>query len=119
MSSQSHSASGYYSYIFNFITLFIFTDENIEFLKNKVSAEVFGVPLPFVGVDGVSICDNVYTKAGDKASCPLIAGTDYTYKDSFPILSFYPNIQVKVQWSLATKDDKKIVCFEVPAKIVS
>lgn len=90
-------------------------------VKNHVTAEVFGVPLPFVGVDGNSICDKIFLENGDKASCPLTAGTKYIYKDSFPVLEFYPNIDVKVHWDLKNEDETKnkpVVCFEVPAKIV-
>lgn len=79
-------------------------------------ADVFGVQLPFVGVDGASICDKVETESGEKASCPLKAGTKYIYKDSFPVLSFYPSIEVMVHWSLVNKG-KDIICFEVPVKI--
>lgn len=85
-------------------------------MKNQVTAEVFGVPLPFVGVDGKSICDKLFTESGEKAECPVKSNTKYVYKDSFPVLSFYPSISVKVHWAL--KDGQKdIICFEVPARI--
>ncbi|KAG6450024.1 ecdysteroid-regulated 16 kDa protein-like [Manduca sexta] len=93
-------------------------DEPIAEVKNHVTAEVFNTELPFVGVDGNSICGKLFTPDGEAASCPLKAGTKYVYKDSFPILSLYPNIAVRVRWSLKAKN-KDIVCFEVPAKIVS
>lgn len=91
-------------------------DKDVKTVKNHVSAEVFGVPLPFVGVDGATICDKIFTESGEKAECPLKAGTTYVYKDSFPVLSFYPKLEVKVHWALQA--DKDIVCFEVPARIV-
>ncbi|XP_068619047.1 ecdysteroid-regulated 16 kDa protein-like [Battus philenor] len=90
---------------------------DINDLKNKVSANVFGVNVPFIGVDGNSICDKVFNESGDKEMCPLKAGKKYIYKDSFPVLSFYPTINVDVHWSLES-DKHDIVCFEVPAKIV-
>ncbi|XP_063367749.1 NPC intracellular cholesterol transporter 2 homolog a [Cydia amplana] len=92
------------------------TDKEIKELKNHVQAEVFGVPLPFVGVDGKSACDKLETEAGEKASCPLAADTTYIYKDSFPIESFYPNIEVRVHWALQSHG-KDVACFEVPANI--
>lgn len=86
-------------------------------LTNSVSAKVYGVNLPFVGVDGGSICDKIETEDGQKASCPLKGGTKYLYKDSFPVLSFYPSLDVQVHWALANGDDS-VICFEVPARIV-
>lgn len=81
-----------------------------------MTADVFGVPLPFIGVDGGSVCDKLQTEAGEKAACPLAAGTTYVYKDSFPVLAIYPSIEVKVHWALQDLD-KDVTCFEVPAKI--
>ncbi|KAJ2953336.1 hypothetical protein O0L34_g926 [Tuta absoluta] len=92
-------------------------EKDVTEVKNHVTADVFGVPLPFIGVDGNSICSKLTTKDGEKASCPLKAGTEYVYKDSFPVLSFYPSITVKVHWALAENDKKDIICFEVPARI--
>ncbi|XP_049877707.1 NPC intracellular cholesterol transporter 2-like [Pectinophora gossypiella] len=95
-------------------------DHDIEEVKNHVSADVFGVNLPFVGVDGNSVCDKLETENGEKATCPLKAGTKYIYKDSFPVLSFYPTIDVKVHWAITdTQKNKDVTCFEVKAKIRS
>ncbi|XP_053614091.1 NPC intracellular cholesterol transporter 2 [Plodia interpunctella] len=95
-----------------------FTPENdIKEVKNHVTAEVFGVPLPFVGVDGVSICSKIFNEDGSPAACPLRAGNNYTYKDSFPVLSFYPTLQAKVHWALM-EGQKEFVCFEIPVNIV-
>ena len=92
-------------------------DKDITNLKNSVEADVFGVKLPFVGVDNVSICDKIYTEDDQKAPCPLKAGQNYVYKDSFPVLSFYPSIDVKVFWALKNGKEK-VICFEMPARIV-
>lgn len=101
-------------------TCLLFTDHDIEDVTNHVGAEVYGVNLPFVGVDGQSICDKIYTEDGQKAPCPLKAGTKYTYKDTFPVLSFYPSINVKINWGLQDNSVNKedLVCFEVNARIV-
>lgn len=94
----------------------LFPEQDIENIKNRVSAKVIDVSLPFIGVDGKSICDKIYTEDGGFAGCPLKAGTQYMYKDSFPILSFYPSIKVKVHWELL--DHKRdVTCFEVDARI--
>ncbi|CAG9789338.1 unnamed protein product [Diatraea saccharalis] len=98
------------------ITVSFVPDKDLAQVKNHVVADVFGIPLPFLGVDGNSICDKVFLENGDKASCPLKAGTKYMYKDSFPVHSVYPSVAVKVHWSIQENGDD-IVCFEVPARI--
>ncbi|XP_075982494.1 ecdysteroid-regulated 16 kDa protein-like isoform X2 [Anticarsia gemmatalis] len=99
------------------ITIWFTPDKDTQSVDNSVFAEVLGVPLPFVGVDGVSICDKIWTEDDQKASCPLKSGTKYQYRDSFPILAFYPSVEVKVKWALKSGSDE-FVCFEVPARIV-
>ena len=89
------------------ITINFTPDHDITEVKNHVTADVFGVPLPFVGVDGNSVCDKLETESGEKASCPLKAGTKYVYKDSFPVLNFYPTIDVKVHWALSDAEKKQ------------
>lgn len=101
------------------ITINFKPDKVIDNLVNRVTADVFGVPLPFLGVDGMSVCDKIFNaEDGTKAECPLVAGTQYVYKDSFPVLAIYPSIPVKVHWSLKHGSDD-LVCFEVPARIAS
>ncbi|KAM3956565.1 NPC intracellular cholesterol transporter 2 [Aphomia sociella] len=98
------------------ITVHFTPDKDISVIKNHVTAEVFGVPVPFIGVDGKSICDKIFTEDGEKAPCPLKSGTKYTYKDSFPVLDFYPTISAKVHWALL-EGNNELVCFEIPVKI--
>jgi hypothetical protein len=74
-------------------------------------------PFPFVGVDGVSACGNLFDESGQKASCPLQKGKTYIYKNSFKVLEIYPKIQLLVHWALQT-GGKDITCFEIPARIV-
>ncbi|PZC80876.1 NPC intracellular cholesterol transporter 2 [Helicoverpa armigera] len=100
------------------ITINFTPETDIKDVVNKVSADVAGINLPFVGVDGNSICDKIFTESGEKASCPVKAGTKYTYKDSFPVYAFYPSLKVKVHWALSNADTKSdFMCFEVPAQI--
>ncbi|KAJ8714054.1 hypothetical protein PYW08_007674 [Mythimna loreyi] len=99
------------------ITINFTPETDLADVKNHVTADLFGVELPFVGVDGSSICEKVYMENGDKAACPLKAGTKYTYKDSFPILSFYPTVTLRVHWGLHDLNKKDLLCFEVPARI--
>ncbi|XP_047536769.1 NPC intracellular cholesterol transporter 2-like [Vanessa atalanta] len=99
------------------ITIHFTPDKDITEVKNQVSADVAGISVPFIGVDGLPICQKLETENGEKASCPLQAGTKYVYKDSFPILEFYPKIETTVQWAL--KDgENDIICFKVSVKIV-
>lgn len=67
-------------------------NREIKRLTNAVSALLFNVPLPFVGVDGTNACDNIYNADGSKAGCPLKPGVEYLYKNSFPVLSIYPRV---------------------------
>ncbi|XP_047536770.1 NPC intracellular cholesterol transporter 2-like [Vanessa atalanta] len=88
-------------------------------LTNDVYAMIAGVPLPFIGVAGVSACTQVkHADTGEAAPCPLEANKEYVYTNSFHIESFYPQIQLRVHWGL--NDGKEdVVCFEVPAVITA
>jgi len=88
----------------------------VETLVNDVNALLFSVPLPFVGVDGTNACDNIYTTDGSKVGCPLKEGVEYIYRNSFPILPFYPRVSLVVRYALREGNDR-VICFEVPAKI--
>lgn len=95
-----------------------FLDHDIERLQTNVYGEILGLPLPFVGVDGISACDKVFQSDGTtKAPCPLKKGVEYLYKNSFPILEIYPRVNPIVHWSIS-ENGKDISCFEVPAKIL-
>lgn len=83
---------------------------------NHVTAELLGIPFPFVGVDGLSVCGKFETENGEKAPCPLKAGNEYVYRDSFQVLEIYPSVKAKVHWALQ-HGGKDIICFEVPVNI--
>lgn len=99
------------------ITINFTPDKDVDEVKNHVSANVFGAELPFIGVDGKSVCDQITTEDGSATGCPLKAGTKYRYKDSFHVETFYPSIGVKVHWSLRDANQEDITCFEVMARI--
>lgn len=82
-----------------------------------MSAVIGAFPVPFIGVDGKSACDNLFDESGKKAGCPLQKGKTYIYKNAFDVLPAYPKIQLVVHWALQA-DGKDITCFEVPARIV-
>ncbi|XP_050353980.1 NPC intracellular cholesterol transporter 2-like [Nymphalis io] len=88
-------------------------------LTNNVYAVIAGLPLPFVGVAGVSACTQVkHADTGESAPCPLAPNKEYIYTNSFHIESFYPQVPLRVHWGL--NDGKEdVVCFEVPAVITA
>lgn len=98
--------------------MFFVTETDVSDLRNRVTAEVIGVPFPFIGVDGQSVCNKIETESGEKAGCPLKAGTKYRYRDSFPVYQVYPKLDTRVHWALQ-RDGKDLICFEFPAKITS
>ncbi|XP_076283176.1 Niemann-Pick type C-2b [Lasioglossum baleicum] len=94
-------------------------DHDASDMKNSVYAKVLNVPLPFVGVDGTSACDNIFNEDGTHLeSCTLKAGTHYVYKREFAILPIYPTLSLTIHYAM--KDaNSTIACFEVPAKITN
>nr|WDQ26759.1 venom peptide [Acharia stimulea] len=90
--------------------------KDVSTVVTQVYANVLGVNLPFVDVDNKSICNKLYTEDGEKTSCPVVAGKKYKYKDSFPIMSIYPQIPVGVHWELV-HNKEVLICFEVDATI--
>ena len=70
--------------------------EDVENVVNSVSAAVVGVPLPFIGVDGTSACDNIFKVDGTPAGCSLKKGVEYIYKREFPVLQIYPTVSADV-----------------------
>ncbi|XP_053679578.1 NPC intracellular cholesterol transporter 2 homolog a [Anopheles nili] len=94
--------------------------EDVKSLTTTVFAKIVGLPLPFVGVDGTSACQYLFSEDGEtKVGCPLKAGEPVVYKRSFDVLEIYPKIpSMTIHWELQTKSGRSITCFEVPAKIV-
>ncbi|XP_012526691.1 NPC intracellular cholesterol transporter 2 homolog a [Monomorium pharaonis] len=92
-------------------------NREIKSLTNAVNAILFGVPLPFVGVDGTNACDNIYNPDGSKAGCPLKPNVEYLYKINFPVLSIYPRVALIVHYALK-EGNEEIMCFEAPSKII-
>ena len=96
------------------------SDRNVKSLVNEVTALIVGLPFPFVGVDQTSACDNLFESDGKtKAECKLVAGQEYIYRHPIKILDIYPQIKTKVHWALKADDGNYVMCFELPASIVS
>lgn len=93
-------------------------DKDIKTLKNEVNAKILGIPFPFLGVDNTNACGQIFNTDGSKAPCPLKSGTEYVYKNKFDILEIYPKVKVNVHWALVSQNNERVLCFNVPAKIV-
>ncbi|KAK2575513.1 hypothetical protein KPH14_011234 [Odynerus spinipes] len=91
-------------------------EKDVNNMMTSVSAVLFGVPLPFVGVDGTNACDNIYDKDGRKVQCPLKKGETYIYRNDFPILEIYPKVPLEVHYAL-TDGNNQVICFTIPARI--
>lgn len=70
-----------------------------------------GIPLPFQipNPDGCHNCNLV---------CPLESGKTYVYKNTIPVSTSYPKLQLIVKWELLDQNGDDIVCIELPAQIV-
>lgn len=70
-------------------------DREVKRLKQSVMAQVMGISMPFVGVDGTTACDNVYEEDRvTKANCPMTAGTTYVYIFQLKVLPKYPSVSI-------------------------
>uniref|UniRef100_A0AAR5QCW3 MD-2-related lipid-recognition domain-containing protein n=1 Tax=Dendroctonus ponderosae TaxID=77166 RepID=A0AAR5QCW3_DENPD len=106
------------------LTVKFVAEDEYKDLKLVVTADVAGVVLPFVGVDGSSPCEYIFeedetTKVNN---CRIEKGKTYVYKNPIEILQIYPRIKTIVHWSIidASSANRKIVtCFEVPAAITN
>lgn len=65
----------------------------IKALTNSVSANILGIPFPFVGVDGEDACRNIFKADGTKVGCNLKAGEEYVYKNKIEVLKIYPKVR--------------------------
>lgn len=103
----------------NNIGTVIFSDKEVKSLVSDVYANVNGLKLPFIGVTGVSACENIKkADTGELVPCPLASGQEYIYTNVFPIEPFYPSFALRVHWSLLD-GDRNIICFEVPSIITA
>ncbi|XP_037876426.1 ecdysteroid-regulated 16 kDa protein isoform X2 [Bombyx mori] len=82
----------------NTTVIFKFTPtEEVKELVNDVYASIEGLPIPFIGVSGVSACSNIIrVDTGEAAPCPLAPGVQYSYVNKFFIQPFYPTISMRV-----------------------
>lgn len=67
-------------------------DEDIKSLRTSVSANILGIPFPFVGVDGEDACKDITKVDGTKVNCNLKAGEEYLYNNKIEVLRIYPKV---------------------------
>ncbi|XP_058801888.1 ecdysteroid-regulated 16 kDa protein-like [Phymastichus coffea] len=91
-------------------------NRDIPKLTTNVFANILGMSLPFIGVDGTDACSKIFNADNVPTSCPLKQGVEYIYKNEFPILQIYPTVDLVVHWALK-EGDQDVTCFEVPARI--
>jgi len=106
----------------NFEVDFVASEDSAQAVNN-VWATLAIIPVPFIGVHGTDACPQIFTtddaNSTTPAGCPLEAGKTYTYRNSFHIMDLYPAVSVKVEYGINDENGKMIMCFQVPAKIVS
>jgi len=93
--------------------------EDVASVKNTVHAIIAGIPFPFIGVDGTDACSKIFLPDGSTAGCPLKAGQEYVYKNTFKVLEIYPKLRLVVHWAITARGNKDLLCIEVPARITS
>lgn len=99
------------------ILIINFNYYSVKSLTTNVEANINGIQIPWIGVDGTSACNNIFTEDGNKAPCPLKQGERYVYRNKFDVLAIYPRIQTVVHWALKAGGGN-VACFEVPVRIV-
>lgn len=109
------------------------------------SAKIGPIKVSFVGVNGSPACSKIIAKESrESVGCKLNINEAYTYSNTIDIKDYYPAVRsqyplkgyniikqmlyiylqtkVLVQWELINSSVKsqlqKMVCFQVPAKIV-
>jgi len=50
------------------------------------------IPIPLLGVDNKSICNNLFDENGTKRKCPVLKDSTYVYKDEIYIIEAYPKV---------------------------
>lgn len=54
------------------------------------------IPIPLLGVDNKSVCNNIFEEDGKKTKCPLLKGGTYIYKDDIYIIEAYPKVNIHI-----------------------
>jgi Niemann-Pick C2 protein len=79
-------------------------------LKAVVHGVIATIPVPF-HVPNPDACKN------SGLECPLIAGKEYHYSTTIPVLKSYPKMALSVKWELVTDKNQDTICIIIPAQI--
>lgn len=86
------------------------TEHPFTSLNQAVNANVLGVPLPFIGVDGTDACGKIYEEDGTtKAGCHFEKGKTYVFKDNIDVLQIYPRVRIYYVMKNHPIDNKRMV----------
>lgn len=80
-----------------------------EKIKTKVYGVIYGVTLPFLGIQKDSC------KAA--LSCPGKKDQEYSYIEHIPIKKSFPAVDVTVVWKLINENGDEVVCVYIPSRI--
>ncbi|XP_025106055.1 NPC intracellular cholesterol transporter 2-like isoform X2 [Pomacea canaliculata] len=83
--------------------------ESITSAKTKVYGYILGIKTPFPVPDDA--CQDM--------PCPVQSGTTVIYRNAVFVEPVYPQISLVVQWEIHDQNDATVLCFDVPAQIVS
>lgn len=72
------------------LSFHVYADEDVVSGKATVYGKLAGIPVPFP-LPNNDLCSFVVNDSG-ATSCPLKAGTQYTYKAQLPVKSEYPKV---------------------------
>lgn len=80
-------------------------------LKADVHGIIGSIPIPF----HIGEKENACKDSG--LDCPLVAGQEYHYTTTIPVLKSYPKMSVKIKWELVTDKNQDVICIIIPAQI--
>lgn len=86
--------------------------EDTTALKPRVRATVMGLTIDYPFPQD-NACETLKS-----VSCPLKAGQTVTYMLNMPILKKYPKTPLVVEFGFLDDNDKVVVCYKLPAKVV-
>lgn len=76
--------------LLNFV---LFLDHDVADATKRIHAVIGAIPFPWIGVDGKSACDNIYTTEG-QPGCPMKANQTYVYNEDIEVLKVYPTVSI-------------------------
>lgn len=94
-----------------------FVTERLRVMKISFFNYSDQLNISFQGIDVPFNLPNNNACVDSHIKCPLVQGRSYVYEASFPVMKFYPRVDVDVRYELKDSEDKDIVCVLIPVKI--